>query len=184
MQRVLGYNPRLPNSILSDDAIDPQYTVTDPLADFQRSEELRRAATRAWAATENRSRVLKALRARHRIDQHFKDGDMIFVWRQPRVGEGRWHGPGVIILCTAGGAYVNMRGSLWRVCNEQMRLATSEESLGGEIVNKYLHEFKNDIRRTRGQRQYVDVRREGAPRIPELEIVPDPARWQKDRTTS
>ena len=38
MQRVLGYTARLPNSILSDDGIDPEYTCDKPLADFQRSE--------------------------------------------------------------------------------------------------------------------------------------------------
>ena len=101
--------------------------MTDnPLGDFRRSEDLRRAATRAWAAVDARSRLPKVLRARHRVPETFTEGQLIFVWRQPRVGRGRWHGPGVIVLPTTGGAWVNMRGSIWRVANEQMRGATSE----------------------------------------------------------
>ena len=125
MQRVFGFTHRLPNSLLSDDIIDPIYVGEGPLADFKRAEELRTAATRAWAALDNRTRLLKVLRARHRTPQNFSEGQLIFVWRRPRVGSARWHGPGVIVLPTSGGAWVNMRGSLWRVANEQMRGATT-----------------------------------------------------------
>ena len=72
----------------------------------------------------------------------------------------------MIVLPTSGGAWVNMRGSLWRVANEQMRGATNEESLGAEIVNRYLHEMKVDLQKHRGARRYVDVEREGPPRFP------------------
>ena len=166
MQRVFGFSHRLPNSLLSDDPIDPEYLSESPLSDFQRSEALRRAATRAWASMDSRTRLQKVLRARHRTPQTFTEGQLVFVWRQPRVSSGRWHGPGVVILPTAGGAWINMRGSLWRVANEQMRGATQDESLGAEIVNKYLSEFKTDLMKTRGVRRYVDVSAEGPPRFP------------------
>ena len=55
-----GYTARLPNSLLSDDGTDPEYTRENPLADFQRSEVLRQAATRAWAAQDNRTKLLKS----------------------------------------------------------------------------------------------------------------------------
>ena len=103
------------------------------------------------------------MRARHRVPPTFYDGQMVFVWRQPRVGSGKWHGPGVIVLPTAGGAWVNMRGSLWRVANEQMRPATQDESQGIEMVNRYLHDMKQQLEVTRGARRYVDVAREGPP---------------------
>ena len=47
-----------------------------------------------------------------------------------------------------------------------MRAATQEESLGAELVNKYLSGMKADLIRNRGARRYVDVQREGAPRFP------------------
>eukprot|EP00973_Karenia_brevis_P011934 1619997-Karenia_brevis.AAC.1 len=58
--------------------------------------------------------LLKSLRARARTPQNFDEGQLVFVWRQPKVGVGRWQGPGIVILPTAGGCWVNMRGSLWR----------------------------------------------------------------------
>ena len=112
MQRVFGFNHRLPNSLVSDDSIDPMYLSENPIDDFRRAEELRQAATRAWAALDSRARLLRALRARHRTPQSFTEGQLVFVWRQPKVAAGRWHGPGVIVLPTAGGAWINMRGSL------------------------------------------------------------------------
>ena len=145
MQRVFGFTHRLPNSLASDDPIDPMYLSEDPLEDFRKAEELRQAATRAWSALDNRVKLLKALRARHRTPQTFVEGQLVFVWRQPKVGPGRWHGPGVIVLPTSGGAWINMRGSLWRVANEQMRGATNEESLGAEIVNQYLSAMRAEL---------------------------------------
>ena len=94
------------------------------------------------------------------------EGQLVYVWRQPKVGDGRWTGPGIVVLDTAGGAWINMRGSLWRVSHEQMRGATQEESLGAELVNRYLSSLKMDLQKTRGARRYVDVSAEGPPRFP------------------
>ena len=136
------------------------------MSDFERAEKLRQAATRAWAALDSRARLLKSFRGRHRVQQTFQEGDMVFVWRQPKLGPGKWTGPSVVVLPTAGGAWVNMRGALWRCSNEQLRSATSEECRGAELVNQYLGSMRVDLRKNRGARRYVDVRREGAPRFP------------------
>ena len=61
---------------------------------------------------------------------------------------------------------MNMRGSLWRVANEQMRGATSEESAGAELVSRYLTHMRQDLQLNRGARRCVDVEREGPPRFP------------------
>ena len=120
------------------------------MSHFERSEKLRQAATRAWAALDNRARLLKSFRGRHRVQHTFQEGDTIFVWRQSKLGPGKWTGPGVIVLPTAGGAWVNMRGALWRCSNEQLRNATSEECRGAELVNQYLSSMKVDLRKNRG----------------------------------
>jgi hypothetical protein len=44
-----------------------------------------------------------------------------------------------------------MRGSLWRVSNEQLRKATSEESLGAEVVNKNSSDMKSTMARDRSR---------------------------------
>ena len=165
LQRVFGTNHRLPNSILSDDAIDPSLLCDNPVADCQRAEELRVAATRAWAALDSRNRLHKSLRARHRTTHNFTEGMLVFVWRQPRVGQGKWIGPGLVIIPTAGGCWVNMRGSLWRCSNEQLGPATNDESMA-ELINRYLGELRWDLQRNRGPKKYVDVRAEGHPVFP------------------
>ena len=83
----------------------------------------------------------------------------------------RWAGPGIVVLDTTGGAWINMRGSLWRVAHEQMCGATQEESLGAELFNRYLHSLKLDLIKTRGARRYVDVSAEGLPRFPGNPVI-------------
>ena len=48
-------------SLLSDDPIDPELLSTNPIADYQRAEEMRVAATRAWAALDSRRRLKRSL---------------------------------------------------------------------------------------------------------------------------
>ena len=75
---------------------------------------------------------------------------------------------------TAGGAWVNMRGALWRTANEQMRGATSEEAQGAELVNKYFDSMRADFKSNRGARKFIDVTKEGPPRFPgDLPVDPD-----------
>ena len=59
-----------------------------------------------------------------------------------------------------------MRGNLWRVASEQIRPASNDENLGIEVVNRFLGDLKVDLERRGGQRRFVDVEREGAPRFP------------------
>ena len=67
-----------------------------------------------------------------------------------------------------------MRGASWRVANEQMRRAARDGSRGVEMVNHYLHEMKDELEKTRGDRRYVGVAREGNPRSPGDEPLGDP----------
>ena len=167
MQRVFGMSHRLPSSLLSDDVIDPVYCFDSPNHDFHRSEQLRRMAVRAFARLDCRERLGKALRARHRTVENVTEGQLVYVYRQPKVGRGWYVGPGVVILPTSGGAWVNMKGSLWRCANEQMRSATNEENMGIEVVSRYLGNLRENLQTTRGARKYLDVTREGAPRFHE-----------------
>ena len=47
-----------------------------------------------------------------------------------------------------------------------MRGATNDESLGAEIVNRFLGDMRQDLQTNRGARRYVDVTSEGPPRFP------------------
>ena len=67
-----------------------------------------------------------------------------------------------------------MRGSLWRVADEQLRPATADESRGVEIVNRFLSDMKTDLQSPHGPKRFLDVTREGAPRFPRSDST-DPA---------
>jgi len=47
-----------------------------------------------------------------------------------------------------------------------LRPATNDESLGAELINRYLGDLRWDIQRNKGPKKYVDVRAEGIPDIP------------------
>ena len=71
-----------------------------------------------------------------------------------------------------------MRRALWRAANEQLGPATSEESLGAQIVNRYWVDLRIGLKRSSGQRILVDAEKEGIPRFPEdgdnfYEAAPD-----------
>ena len=123
------------------------------------------------------------MRVRHRPPVTFYEGQLIYAWRQPRVGSGRWHGPGVIVLPTAGGAWVNMRGALWRVSNEQMRPATQDESKGIEVVNQGLDSMRIDLQSKRGPKKFLDVRREGEPVFEDPDIIEEDHQSDDDDET-
>ena len=67
---------------------------------------------------------------------------------------------------TAGGCWINMRGSFWRCANEQIRPATYEEGRGAELINRYLSDLRWDSQHNKGPKKYVDVRAEGHPIFP------------------
>ena len=66
-------------------------------------------------------------------------------------------------MATTNGCWINMRGSLWRCSNVQMRKATNDEAEGAEMVNQYLDDLRWDMQKRKGARKYVDVTREGEP---------------------
>ena len=81
---------------MSDDAIDAGLLSENLHTDFQRAEDMRRAAMRAYASADSKERIQKALRHQHRNPVSFYEGQLVFVWRQARVGTGRWHGAGIV----------------------------------------------------------------------------------------
>eukprot|EP00959_Pyramimonas_sp_CCMP1952_P129432 2706764-Pyramimonas_sp.AAC.1 len=61
-----------------------------------------------------RTRLLRVLRARHRMPPTFTEGQLVLVWRHGRAGSGKWLRLCVIILLIAGGVWINVRGALLR----------------------------------------------------------------------
>ena len=113
---------------------------------------LREAARKAWAAADNSDRLRRALLRKGKpMRGPFYRGTQCYFWRQARVTTkkvtrarppeaGCWHGPSVVVCQDTDQAlFVSWRGTLVRVCPEQTRLATSEETqslkaVAGEIL--------------------------------------------------
>ena len=47
-----------------------------------------------------------------------------------------------------------------------MRSATNEEAVGLEIVNRYLHDMKAQLKQSRGAKRCTNVEQEGPPVFP------------------
>eukprot|EP00971_Amphidinium_carterae_P265785 5272391-Amphidinium_carterae.1 len=174
IQRVLGYMPQLPNELLHE-SNHPALVKEGPVEAVRRSEQIRAVALEAWARVSSRQKTLAALRSRSRGPQRpFVPGERVWVWRSPGSGRAEaWYGPGTIVSLTPTGAYVSLRGSLWKVNGTCLRRQEAEDRLSDEMVGRFLHSLRTDMSREglRTQRRYVDCTRETSPPLQSADDV-------------
>eukprot|EP00971_Amphidinium_carterae_P037996 747121-Amphidinium_carterae.1 len=106
IQRVLGAAPRISGDLCLDGWPDSIYE--GPLEAMRRSAQIRHTANRAYLEQQHRSRLRAALRTRHRrSDVPLVPGMRVWIWRKPQRGRlPGWYGPGLILVKTTSGAYV------------------------------------------------------------------------------
>ena len=164
-QRVFGSTPRVPASLLSDDAIDTNLLLDGASDAWNRSLEIRAAARRAWVQHQDRAAVQRPVRSNTRTadTKPMKAGDTVFVWRETPDFRG-WSGPGVVIAENANGRslWVSLRGYLIKASREQVRSATPEEHLGAELIRVVSKEMLEGLE-SGSIRNYRDIESEGAP---------------------
>ncbi|CAJ1437918.1 unnamed protein product [Effrenium voratum] len=135
-QRVFGYSPRLPAALLSDDYLDRELHL-DQEDTMARAREIRDAAAKAWMRSQDNNAVRRADKANTRTTdlKDFKPNDTVYVWRENNNFRG-WSGPGVVVAISENNRslWVSLRGYLLKVSKEHLRHATSEESLGVELI--------------------------------------------------
>ena len=135
-QRVFGYSPRLPAALLSDDYLDRELHL-DQEDTMARAREIRDAAAKAWMRSQDNNAVRRADKANTRMTdlKDFKPNDTVYVWRENNNFRG-WSGPGVVVAISENNRslWVSLRGYLLKVSKEHLRHATSEESLGVELI--------------------------------------------------
>eukprot|EP00971_Amphidinium_carterae_P045317 891692-Amphidinium_carterae.2 len=175
VQRVLGYMPALPNSIVSDEEY-PALIFEGPLEAVRRQEMIRDVAREAWAKNASRNRILAAARARHRgMREQFHLGQRVWIWRQPRaMGRGAWHGPGTVVSLTETGAYVSLRGTLLKVNSSNLRAQQGQDELADVMVGRFLSSLRTDASQEglRRKRRYVNCIGEPPPSEAEEEHLP------------
>eukprot|EP00959_Pyramimonas_sp_CCMP1952_P120536 2520496-Pyramimonas_sp.AAC.1 len=151
VQLVLGANPRVPRSLLSDDALDlvgsedvlgGTMQPDSAAAAFARRHQIREAARQALASLDAKSRLSEASRARGHSDKFFKPGEWVYVWRRVTAANrshslqrDRWTGPGVVVYQNGSTIWIAMRSKLYKCSEEQVRPATRQESLGAELLD-------------------------------------------------
>ena len=165
-QRVFGQNPRLPASLLSDDKLDRDLMIDAASDSMKRAWQIREEAAKAWMKFQDDDAVRRALRAKTRtadVKPNLRPGDLVYVWRDVPYFKG-WSGPGTIIAESNQGKslWVSLRGYLVKASREQVRAATSEESLGAELSHVLSAELLQDIE-TGKIKNYRDVEQEGVP---------------------
>ncbi len=159
VQRVFGISPRMPGSTLADDSIDPVLVSANPSTEFQRAQDLRRLANRVVVEDDTAEALDKAVKAKHRIEKHYVEGEIVFVWRKNPLSAGWWQGPGLVVLAQGNNVWISIKGGLCKCGRTQLRPATSEEQMGCELINKHLPSLYRALK-SNGQKRFVDITNE------------------------
>ena len=92
-----------------------------------------------------------------------KAGETVYVWRTTSDYKG-WVGPGIVVAESDNqrSLWISVRGYLIKASREQVRRATSEESLGVELIKVLSAELLKDIENGR-LKNYRDIENQGGP---------------------
>ena len=181
-QRMIGQWPRVPSSLMSDEDVDPSLQAQNCTEEFERLMEMRRIAQDAFMKVASHQAAARALKARPRLQRGFQAGDLVYVFRSLRKrktvrghqqaqrgsGLGRkatWIGPGSVLAMEGSIVWVNMFGELWRAAVEQVRMATSTEKLGLEVIAEQCQEMQERLKRSSHRAGYRDITGEELPEM-------------------
>eukprot|EP00435_Cladocopium_sp_Y103_P075941 s33_g70.t1 len=141
-QRAIGTLPRMPATLLSDDAIDKQLILDAAGDPMKRAWKIREEAAKAWHRWQYDEAVRRAVSTRTRTadSKDFDVGELVYMWRNIPGYKG-WTGPGTIVA-------------------QKDDTATSEESLGAELVKHLSAQMLEDLESNK-VKFYRDVEDEG-----------------------
>ncbi len=156
VQRMLGYSPRIPGTLLSgghnDHSTTSRYLAGDQ--QVQRSMKLREAAAVAYHKADCDQALKNALHAGPRAWHHYEVGQTVYYWkkgmeRAKKDHPAFWHGPAKVILTNLPTTvWVAHRGRIIKASPEHLRPATDEEKF---VLTEWIQdivETKNQLRDT------------------------------------
>ena len=137
IQRVIGYNPKLPGGLLTGDAANRAFADKTKLGDLgvTRAMEMRKAAAMAFHHTDCSEALRRAIASGPRPFQTFEIGEAVYFWR---IGQGAtikpapeyWHGPArVVMIDEPTTLWLAYQGKLVKASPERVRRAGDEEQL-------------------------------------------------------
>ena len=176
-QLVFGVNPRIPLELLSDDhmllpgladASAEPFESDTPASEFSRAHQIRQRARELCIASNLKDKVRLGISHQRHQQRQWSPGQWVFVWRKfPGTGNGhltrsRWVGPGLVIMQSGHSVWISMRSRIWKCSSDQLRSASSAESIGAELMGS--SELEDILTQTRAKRAgAVDVESEGSP---------------------
>ena len=150
MQRMIGFNPRLPGSILSggegDHSAGSLYVTGD--TQVQRAMEIKKQAAIAYHEADCSQAIRHAIHAGPKKLYDFTAGQTVYFWRkgmnrQKKDSPAYWHGPAKVVLTDLPTTvWVVHNGYLVKACPEHLRLTTDDEKF-------ILTDFITDILETK-----------------------------------
>eukprot|EP00971_Amphidinium_carterae_P348424 6490480-Amphidinium_carterae.2 len=179
MQRLFGYAPLEPMCFGSAAKEFPLLWEGSEEA-LERAAEIRKAALESYTELSSRERLQRAARALHRAPPpQLNVGQKVLVWRKPSHGRGEWVGPAQVVAVTNTGAFVAVRGVLWKVARECLRDASPEEQLAETMIQRFLWGLRHaPLGGDRGVKRFIDCTGELPPTAMENDAddaeVPEP----------
>ena len=166
-QRAFGYQPRMPASLTSDDALDPCLVAASATNDVQRAWDIRAAAAQAWLKSMDEETIKRSLKTPSRTSdlKPLDGGDWVYVWRDNAEFKG-WSDPGVVLTTSPNGKslWISLRGNLLKASREQVRPAVNEELLGIEIAKELSQELIQDMKQGK-LTKFHDLTEDGNPDV-------------------
>lgn len=159
MQRMLGFNPRLPGSLLSggegDHGVGSRYIAGD--AQIQRAMEIKKQAAIAYHEADCNQALRHAIHSGPKKMYDFTAGQTVYFWRkgmnqQKKDNPAYWHGPAKVVLTDLPSTvWVVHNGYLVKACPEHLRPASDDEKF-------ILTDFIADILETKKLLDEKDIR--------------------------
>ena len=169
IQRVLGYNPRVPGGIMTGGYNDWATTSRQGVdLQIQRSQSMRLAAAKAFHEADCSQAIRNSLHAGHRPLPNFEVGQMVYFWRKAQGrakhdGPEYWHGPArVILVSMPSSIWVSYQGYVIKAAPEQLRHASEEETF---TISEWIEGIVDTRKRLEQEpkRGYIDLTEQPIP---------------------
>ena len=169
IQRVLGYNPKVPGGIMTGGYND-WATTSRQGGDLQiqRAQSMRLAAAQAFHEADCSQAIRNSLHAGHRPLPNFEVGQLVYFWRkaqhQPKHNSPEyWHGPArVILVSMPSSVWVSYQGYVVKAAPEQLRHASEEETF---TISEWIDGIVDTRKRLEQEpkRGYIDLTEQSIP---------------------
>ena len=136
--------------------MDPLETIDCERDDYQRSHEIRMAATIGFFKADATHRLQVLARARPRTQWRPSQGGWAMLHRNNVLR--RWHaGPGSVIQVSGTSCWIVNKTSLLRGSAADVRNAPNDEKDGVELIERYLLTLGQELLQRRRRREYWDL---------------------------